>query len=147
MRPLVLNVVPTTCDVEPATRARRAGLRVGLQRAALVLAAAIALAGCKGKDAETRAREAERKIRESIPDVMGAALAQPVTADEVKQVQANLRALNEYLGEATGTLDAVTVSAIQAFQRTHGLKDDGILNEKTKRLLQEAAAKAPPKQG
>jgi peptidoglycan hydrolase-like protein with peptidoglycan-binding domain len=111
------------------------------------LAAAIALVGCKGKDAETRAREAERKIRESIPDVMGVALAQPVTADEVRRVQENLRALNEYLGEATGTLDAVTVSAIQAFQRTQGLKDNGILNEKTKRLLQEAAAKAPPKQG
>ena len=111
----------------------------------LIVAACCALAACTGKDAETRAREAEKKIKESIPDVVGVALAQKVSPEQIKQAQEELKALSEYLGETNGKLDAVTVSAIQAFQRTQSLKADGMLTDKTMRLLQEAAAKAPPK--
>jgi peptidoglycan hydrolase-like protein with peptidoglycan-binding domain len=98
-----------------------------------------AVAACTGQNAESRAREAEKKIKEAIPDVVGAALEQKATPEQVKQAQDELKVLSEYLGEPTGKLDAVTVSAIQAFQ---GLKADGMLSDKTMRLLQEAAAKA-----
>jgi peptidoglycan hydrolase-like protein with peptidoglycan-binding domain len=106
-----------------------------------------ALAACTGKDAETRAREAEKKIKDSIPDVVAVALAQKATPEQVKQAQENLKVLSEYLGEPNGKLDQVTVSAIQAFQRTQGLKADGMLTDKTLRLLQDAAGKTQPKQG
>lgn len=117
-----------------------------MRRTLLILAALSALAACTGKNAETRAREAERKIKESIPDVVGEALAQKATPEHIKQAQEQLKVLSEYLGEPNGKLDAVTVSAIQAFQRTQGLKADGMLTDKTLRLLQDAAAKPPPKQ-
>jgi peptidoglycan hydrolase-like protein with peptidoglycan-binding domain len=113
-----------------------------MRRTLLILFTLSAMVGCTGQNAETRAREAEKKIKETIPDVVGAALAQKATPEQIKQAQDELQALSEYLGETTGKLDAVTVSAIQAFQRTQGMKADGMLNEKTMRLLQEAAAKA-----
>ena len=118
-----------------------------MQRIVLILATASALAACTGQNAETRAREAEKKIKESIPDVVGAALAQKATPEQIKQAQDELKVLSEYLGEPNGKLDAVTVSAIQAFQRTQGVNADGMLTDKTTRLLQEAAAKARAKQG
>ena len=77
-----------------------------------------------------RAREAAEKIKESIPDVEARALAQKTTPEQVKQAQEALKKVHEYLGEANGKLDAVTVNSIEAFQRAHGLKADGILNEK-----------------
>jgi peptidoglycan hydrolase-like protein with peptidoglycan-binding domain len=43
--------------------------------------------------------------------------------------------VHEYLGEVNGKLDSVTVNAIQAFQRSRGLRDDGLLDERTKREL------------
>ena len=116
-----------------------------MRKTLLILATLSAIAACTGKNAETRAREAEKKIKESIPDVVAAALAQNATPEQIKQAQEELKVLSEYLGESTGKLDAVTVSAIQAFQRTEGLKADGMLTDKTMRLLQEAAAKGPPK--
>ena len=107
-----------------------------------MVALAVALAGCTGQDAETRAREAERKIRESIPDAQGTALAYKVPADQVKQAQEALKVLKEYLGEPNGRLDDVTVNAIEAFQHSQGVEADGVLDETTQRSLQEAAAKA-----
>ena len=117
-----------------------------MRRTLLILFTLSAMVGCTGENAETRAREAEKKIKEGIPDVVGAALAQKATPEQITQAQQELKVLSEYLGETTGKLDAVTVSAIQAFQRTQGLKADGMLTDRTMRLLQEAAAKAQPKQ-
>jgi peptidoglycan hydrolase-like protein with peptidoglycan-binding domain len=104
-----------------------------------VLASVLLLVGCNGRTAETRAREAAEKIKESIPDLEAKALAQKLTPDEVKQAQEALKKVNEYLGEADGKLDSVTVNSIEAFQRAHGLRADGILDEKTRRTLQNAA--------
>ena len=101
-----------------------------------------AIVGCNSHSAEIRAREAAEKIKESMPDVEAHALAQKTTPEQVKQAQEELKKVWEYLGEADGKLDAVTVNSIEAFQRAHGLKADGILNEKTERALQDAAAKA-----
>ncbi len=101
----------------------------------------IALAGCSGKNAEKRGREALEKIKESIPDVEAKALAQKVTPEQVQRAQEQLLTLKEYLGEPNGKLDSVTVNSIEAFQRSRGIEADGILNEKTERLLREAVAK------
>lgn len=105
----------------------------------LLLAGAMGLLGCQG-DTEARARKAAEKIKESIPDVQAKALAQPATEGEVREAQEALRLVNEYLGEINGKLDAVTVNAIQSFQRSHGLRDDGILDDKTKRALRAVLA-------
>jgi peptidoglycan hydrolase-like protein with peptidoglycan-binding domain len=99
--------------------------------------------GCSEEGSERRARDAAEKIKEAIPNRMAVALSQKAEADDVRQAQEVLTRLKEYMGEVNGTLDAVTVNAIQAFQRAQGLDDDGILDDKTKRLLKEAAAGPP----
>ncbi|MCX8071658.1 MAG: peptidoglycan-binding protein [Candidatus Binatia bacterium] len=99
------------------------------------------------QDTEARAREAAEKIKESIPDVQARALSQPVTEEEVREAQLALREVKEYLGEVNGKLDAVTVNAIQAFQRSRGIRDDGILNERTKRELRKVLSEAQSGEG
>jgi peptidoglycan hydrolase-like protein with peptidoglycan-binding domain len=102
----------------------------------------LCIVGCNGRSAEMHAREAAEKIKESIPDVEAHALAQKTTPEQVRQAQEVLQKVHEYLGEANGKLDLITVNSIEAFQRAHGLKADGILNERTQSALHEAAAKA-----
>lgn len=104
---------------------------------ALLLGSALGAVACNEEGAERRAREAAEKIQGAIPNRMAAALAQEATADEIKQAQEALTAVKEYMGEINGKLDTVTINAIQAFQRTHGLDDDGILDAETKDLLRE----------
>lgn len=100
-------------------------------------------AACGKQDVEARARDAAEKIKASIPDVEARALAQHANQSDVLAAQTQLTKLNEYQGEIDGTLDAVTVNAIEAFQRTQGIEADGLLTDKVKRLLREAAAKVP----
>jgi peptidoglycan hydrolase-like protein with peptidoglycan-binding domain len=76
------------------------------------------------------------------PDLEAVAIAQKIDPEVVKEVQQNLTAIHEYQGEITDKLDGVTVNAIQAFQRSAGLNDDGIVNPRTRERLKEAAAKA-----
>jgi peptidoglycan hydrolase-like protein with peptidoglycan-binding domain len=106
-----------------------------------LIVVALLLAACSSQSAEERGREAQEKMKESIPDVMAKALAQKTTPEDVNQAQQALTKLNEYMGAVDGKLDEVTVNSIQAFQRTHGLTDDGMLTDKTKRLLAESLAK------
>jgi peptidoglycan hydrolase-like protein with peptidoglycan-binding domain len=82
------------------------------------------------------------KIQQSIIDVEAVALAQKVDPAVVSEVQRHLTTIKEYQGEITGKLDSVTINAIQAFQRTAGLKDDGLLSEDTRRKLAAAAGQA-----
>jgi peptidoglycan hydrolase-like protein with peptidoglycan-binding domain len=97
--------------------------------------------GCAGgKTDEERAREAAEEISRSQPNVEATALAQAIDAATVKAVQEQLARLDEYQGEANGELDSVTVNAIQAFQRSAGLRDDGILSAATREKLAAAAA-------
>ena len=110
--------------------------------ALLVALVFVMLSGCSDSNAEKRGREALEKIKESMPDVEAKALAQKVTPEQVRRAQEALLAVKEYLSEPDGRLDSVTVNAIEAFQRAHGLPENGILNEKTERALQEAAAGA-----
>jgi len=105
----------------------------------LVLVLGLAATGCK--DAETRAQEAQAKIREQLKDPMAEALAQKLPPEKVKEAQRHLAVLKEYLGETNGVLDSVTVNAIQAFQDSHGLDANGMLTDQTLESLREAAGK------
>ena len=74
----------------------------------------------------------------------GLPIPEPVGGAEAKSDAAEREALlkvHEYLGEVNGKLDAVTVNSIMAFQRAHDLEATGILDSKTQRFLQQAAAK------
>ena len=106
-------------------------------------------AGCKSsnpqessKAFETRMKEIEKRMKDSMPKTQELALQQKVSPEVLKKVQEELGTLKEYLDEPTGKMDFVTVNAIQAFQRRMGLLDDGQLNEKTLRFLEEEAKKA-----
>lgn len=114
-----------------STRLHRATLLVG----------ALLLVSCSHKTLEERAREQAEKVIGSMGAAQNRALEQKVAPEDVTQAQQALTQVHEYMGEVNGKLDAVTVNAIESFQRTHGLKDDGILNDKTKRLLREELAK------
>lgn len=74
-----------------------------------------------------------------MPEVEATALAQTVSEDVVKEVQRNLTAIHQYQGEINGVLDSVTLNALEAFQRSIGETDDGIIDEKIRRKLAEAA--------
>jgi peptidoglycan hydrolase-like protein with peptidoglycan-binding domain len=102
-----------------------------------MVASSAAVFGCSEEGVERRPREAQEKILGAIPNQMAVALAQEASPEEIKQAQQALTVLKEYMGEINGKLDPVTINAIQAFQRTHGLEDDGILDAETKKLLAE----------
>ena len=106
---------------------------------AMLFAAAVALPLIGCKDAQTRQREAEEQIRKQVKDPMAEALAQKLPPEKVKEAQECLIAVKEYLGEANGTLDSVTINAIQAFQDAHGLAANGMLTDETLQKLREAS--------
>jgi hypothetical protein len=106
----------------------------------LALIALLASApGCKSKTIEEREREAADAVSRSIEDVDGIALAQQADPAVVKEVQEHLTKLHEYQGPITGKLDAVTINALQAFERSQDLKDDGIIDAEVRRRLATAA--------
>ena len=112
-------------------------------RAATFALLAALVAACSGQTDEERGRDILEKMQKSMVDVEAIAIDQKVDQAVVSEVQRNLTTINEYQGEIDGKLDAVTVNAIQAFQRTAGLKDDGIITDATRQKL--AAAAAQPK--
>jgi peptidoglycan hydrolase-like protein with peptidoglycan-binding domain len=116
-----------------------------IRNAAVLLLGGLVVAACSGQTVEERARDTLEKIQAGMVDVEAVALEQKASADVVSEVQRNLTAIHEYQGEIDGKLDSVTVNAIQAFQRTAGLKDDGIISATTREKL--AAAAGPAKQG
>jgi len=127
--------------VQRHSRAPHAGRRPVARR--LVFAGILVLAAaCTSQTPEERAREAAEQIKESMPDIEAIALAQAIDAAVVEEVQRQLTALHEYQGEANGKLDSVTINAIQAFQRSAGLKDDGIIDAHTREKLAAAAKRA-----
>jgi pantothenate synthetase len=114
----------------------------------LALLVFLALAtGCKGKTIEEREREAAAEISRSIKDVEAVALAQQVDAAVVKEVQEHLAAIHEYQGAINGKLDSVTVNALQAFQRSQDLEDDGLIDAEIRERLAAAARGSAPAGG
>jgi peptidoglycan hydrolase-like protein with peptidoglycan-binding domain len=109
-----------------------------------LIAALVAVVGigCSKQSVEERARAEAEKIQKDIGDPDAAALAQQVDPAVVKEAQRQLTAINEYQGAVDGTIDSVTVNAIQSFQRTAGLKDDGMLTPDTRSKLAAAAAQS-----
>jgi putative peptidoglycan binding protein len=124
---------------------RRRAARCWRTAVFLLLVGTTIWSACDKQSAELRARQAAEKMKESLPDVDGKALTQKLPAEEVRQMQQGLAAVHEYQGDVNGELDQVTVNALQAFQRAHGLRDDGVWSDATKRRLQEAAQEATAK--
>ena len=122
-------------------------MRHGSKLLAAAIVASILL-GCSSTDEsktseamEKRMRDIEKRIKASMPKTQEIALEQKVGPDVVRAAQESLKKLNEYQDEPSGQIDMVTVNAIQAFQRRAGLKEDGLLDDRTLRALREAAAK------
>jgi peptidoglycan hydrolase-like protein with peptidoglycan-binding domain len=103
---------------------------------------ALVVASCSNQTVEERARDTLEKIQGAMVDVEAVALAQQVEASVVSEVQRNLTAIHEYQGEINGKLDSVTINAIQSFQRTSGLRDDGMITDATRQKLAAAAGPA-----
>jgi len=101
---------------------------------------ALATAACSGPSVEDRTRAAAEEVRQSISDVDGPALEQKVEPQLVKEIQQLLQERKEYFGEINGEFDAVTLNALQAFQRSAGLRDDGFVNERTLAALRARPA-------
>ncbi|MEO8603216.1 MAG: peptidoglycan-binding domain-containing protein [bacterium] len=108
--------------------------------------ALVLVAGCGGQSVEDRARETAEKIQKEMGDRDADALAQVADPAVVSEVQRQLTVINEYQGAIDGKIDSVTVNAIQAFQRTAGLKDNGMLTPDTRTKLAAAAPSAATKQ-
>lgn len=108
-----------------------------------MLAAAVLAGACHGRGDAEAGRAAAAAMQRSIPDVDATALAQTIDAGTITEVQRQLTVLHEYQGAIDGQLDAVLVNALQAFQRSAGLRDDGRLTAETRRRLTRAAAATP----
>ena len=121
--------------------------RLGRFALASTLLLGLAASACHIPTDEDRAKAAEESAKKSLVAIDHAALEQKVDADKVKKIQQQLIAVNEYRGDVNGKLDQVTVNAYEAVQRSNGLYPDGMLNDKTLKLLEEASAKkgAAPK--
>ncbi len=132
--------------MEPHPPSPRSPYRLTLS-AALGCLLAVSIVGCDTRTTEDRGREALKKIQESIPDIEAKALEQQVDPAVVQDVQRQLTAIKEYQGDIDGKLDSVTVNAIQSFQRSAGLRDSGLIDERTREKLKAAADKVPPASG
>ena len=114
------------------------------QRLALAstLLLGLTTAACSIPTDEDRAKAAEESAKKSLVAIDQGALEQKVDAEKVKKIQQQLAEVHEYRGDITGKLDQVTINAYEAFQRTSGLHPDGMLDDRTLKMLEEAAAKA-----
>lgn len=108
-----------------------------MKRVACVLLAIATAMGCSGSSVEDRARAAAEQVRQSINDVDGPALEQKLDPQLVREIQQRLQQRKEYMGDVTGEFDSVTLNALQAFQRSVGLPDDGFVDQRTLAALRE----------
>ena len=128
----------------------RAGRRFAKAALGTVLFVSLAIIACDSptepgmtsKAMEERMRDIEKRMKDSLPKTQEIALKQNAAPEVVKKAQEQLTVLKEYLDPPSGKIDMVTVNAIQAFQRSEGLHEDGLLNEETVKRLDEAAKKA-----
>jgi peptidoglycan hydrolase-like protein with peptidoglycan-binding domain len=90
---------------------------------------------------QARAKEIERRQKDSIPKTQQIALAQKVDPALVKRAQQALAALKEYMDEPSGKVDMVTVNAVEAFQRRLGVEENGLLSEDLVKQMESAAPK------
>jgi hypothetical protein len=83
------------------------------------------------RDAILRLRQGEQMVRYRLP------LGHLDPISEVRGVQMRLRNLEFYGGEPDGELDEETLSAVEDFQRHHGLEPNGRLDEVTRNKIEE----------
>ena len=62
------------------------------------------------------------------------------TGEPVAQLQAKLKELGYYAGDVTRKYDTATSTAVKAFQKTNGLKADGLAGAETRKLLDSGTA-------
>ena len=62
------------------------------------------------------------------------------TGEPVAQLQIGLKGLGYYTGEITRKYDSATSAAVKAFQKTNGLKADGLAGAETRKLLDSGTA-------
>lgn len=117
-----------------ASRRRRSALAAALL--------AFGVAACSIPTDEDRAKAAEESAKKSLIAIDHEALSQTIEPEKVKKIQEQLAAINEYKGEINGKLDQVTINAYEAFQRSNGIYPDGMIDDDTLRLLEQAAAKS-----
>jgi len=112
------------------------------RRSALVpvLGLVLVSSACTFPTDQERAKAAEESAKKSLIAIDHLALEQKVDPEQLKKIQQELTAVNEYRGAANGKLDQVTVNAFEAFQRRNGFFPDGLFNDKQLKLLEEAAA-------
>jgi peptidoglycan hydrolase-like protein with peptidoglycan-binding domain len=106
-----------------------------------VLGLALAASACTFPTDQERAKAAEESAKKSLVAIDHLALEQKVDPEQLKKIQQQLAAVNEYMGPPNGKLDQVTVNAYEAFQRRNDFFPDGLFTEKQLHLLEEAAAK------
>jgi hypothetical protein len=123
-------------SIPPCQGGKKRGVRP--RRFWALLLPVVFVVGCSHDSPTERAQKAVEEIRRSIPDPDATAMAQNADPKTVKEVQQRLRVLNEYMGEMNGELDGVTIHAIEAYQRSAGLPDTGILDAHTLKKLREA---------
>ena len=107
----------------------------------LLAGTVIAASSCSVPTPEERSKAAEESARRSLVALDDGALDQQVDPEKLKTIQQQLTAIDEYQGEVNGKLDQVTVNAYGAFQRSNEITPNGMFDDNTLRLLEEAAAK------
>lgn len=127
--------------MKPTRRATRLAL-LGLGAVGL-----LAVTACSSPDMEKLGREEAERAKASIQSVDAKAHDQKVDPDVVKRVQQELTTLKEYMGPVNGKLDPVTLNAFEAFQRSQGIRADGMFEPSTLQKLTAAAAQRQAKNG
>jgi hypothetical protein len=112
------------------------------RRSALVpvLGLVLVSSACTFPTDQERAKSAEESAKKSLIAIDHLALEQKVDPEQLKKIQKELTAVNEYRGPANGKLDQVTVNSFEAFQRRNGYFPDGLFADKQLKLLEETAA-------
>lgn len=119
-----------------STRDRRSSFALGLA----LLFGIVTLGACSSKDPAATAKEFAERAKSSIRSLDHAATSQKVEPDALKQIQQQLTAIQEYMGPINGKLDQVTLNAFEAFQRSEGMKADGMFTKSALTRLAEVAA-------
>jgi peptidoglycan hydrolase-like protein with peptidoglycan-binding domain len=130
------------------------------RRVAAVALVALSLAGCGGGEEEDAVSVptgvdlgSTGALETALPETTSAPLVVPIPEEgrpigpttrgtDVRRLQEALLELGYKPGKADGFFGAKTRKAVIAFQREHGLEDDGLVGPKTAQAINEALAAA-----
>lgn len=89
---------------------------------------------------EPKNAEGKKTEVHTLPAIEGLTVKSGDRGILVRTIQSKLKALGYYTGVVNGSYDAATVKAVRTFQKTNGLKQDGICGGETQALLLGNAA-------